>query len=164
MIWEVEIRPNEIDYDRRRVAQEFDLLTHGSNGMAAIQATARGYLIEADLPNNEQRVRLGSFLGDDLVESVVLRKLGELSPNHQAQSVLTVLLKPGVMDPVSQSVLSAGQDLGLGIKDVRTFRRYYLSPDSKPSRPHLSRVLANDAIEQLIEGPLTLDHLSLGKP
>lgn len=163
MIWEVEIRPNEVDHDRRRVAQEYDLLVHGTCGIAAIQASSRGYLIEADLPSNEQRVKLGAFLGDDLVESVVLRKLGELSPNHQPQHVLTVLLKPGVMDPVSQSVLSAGHDLGLSIKDVRTFRRYYLSPDAKLLRPQLNRVLANDAIEQLVEGALTLDHLGLGK-
>src|SRR5262245_61799118 len=101
MIWEVEIRPNEIDYDRRRVAQEYDLLTHGTNGLALIQNSSRGYLIEADLPNNEQRLKLGSFLGDDLVESVVIRKLGELSPSHRASYVLTVLLKSGVMDPVS---------------------------------------------------------------
>src|SRR5262245_1896108 len=160
MIWEVEIRPNEIDYDRRRAAQEYDLLTHGSSGMAVIQNSSRGYLIEADLPKNEQRMKLGAFLGDDLVESVVIRKLGELSPNQRANNVLTVLLKPGVMDPVSQSVLSAGHDLGLGIKDVRTFRRYYLAPDARPSRTQLNRVLANDAIEQLVEGPLTLDHLS----
>jgi phosphoribosylformylglycinamidine synthase subunit PurSL len=164
MIWEVEIRPNEIDYDRRRVAQEYDLLTHGADGMAVFQGSSRGYLFEADLANNEQRTKLGAFLGDDLVESVVLRKLGELPPTHQPQNVLTVLLKPGVMDPVSQSVLSTGRELGLGVKDVRTFRRYYLSPDVNPSRPQLNRVLANDAIEQLVEGPLTLHHLGLGKP
>jgi phosphoribosylformylglycinamidine synthase subunit PurSL len=164
MIWEVEIRPNEIDYDRRRVAQEYDLLTHGGDGMAIIQSSSRGYLIEADLPGNEQRMKLGAFLGDDLVESVVLRRLGDLPPKHRPPDVLTVLLKPGVMDPVSQSVLTTGRELGLEVKDVRTFRRYYLSPDAQPARPQLDRVLANDAVEQLVQGPLALEHLGLGKP
>jgi phosphoribosylformylglycinamidine synthase II len=164
MIWEVEIRPSDVDHDRLRVAREYDMLTHGSHGSAIVQSSSRGYLIEAELPNNEQRIKLIAFLGDDLVESIALRKLGELPANNDPKCVLTVLLKPGVMDPVSQSVLSAARDLGLTVNDVRTFRRYYLSPGAQPSRVQLNRILANDAIEQLVEGKLTLDHLGIGKP
>ena len=164
MIWEIEIRPGETDHDRLRTAREYDLLMHGSNGSNILQASSRGYLVEAELSNSEQRMKLLSLLGDDLVESIVSRKLGEVPAEVDPANLLTVLLKPGVMDPVSQSVLACSKDLGLDVKDVRTFRRYYLSPNSGVSRGHLNRILANDAIEQLVEGPLTLDHLGIGKP
>ena len=36
-----------------------------------------------------------------------------------------MLLKPGVMDPVAQSVLEAARDLGIRLDSVRTFRRYF---------------------------------------
>src|SRR5207249_3517290 len=77
-----------------------------------------------------------------------------------------VLLKPGVMDPVAQSVLSAARDMRLSLAAVRTFRRYSLAPDlSKADRDVLFRkVLANAAIEQVIEGPVVAEHLTLGRP
>ena len=159
MIWEVEIRPREADHDCERVTREYNLLTHGTAGAGVVLASARGYLVDAELPNGADRTSLLNFLGDDLVETIALRPLGE-----PAGAALTVLLKPGVMDPVSQSILAASHDLGLHIKDVRTFRRYYLSPGAESARAQLNRILANDAIEQLIDGPLTLDHLGLGKP
>ena len=65
-----------------------------------------------------------NFLGDDLVETIALRQLGE-----QAGAALTVLLKPGVMDPVAQTVLAVAHDLGLRLEAVRTFRRYWIDPD-----------------------------------
>ncbi|HYH64038.1 MAG TPA: phosphoribosylformylglycinamidine synthase subunit PurL, partial [Urbifossiella sp.] len=76
----------------------------------------------------------------------------------------TVLLKPGVMDPVAQTVLEAVQLLGVPVTAVRTFRRYY-GPPELPSldRDMLFRkVLANDAIEQIVVGPVRADHLGLG--
>src|SRR5205807_6732679 len=76
----------------------------------------------------------------------------------------TVLLKPGVMDPVAESVELAARDLGIELLSVRTFRRYYAAkPVDGATRALLIRkVLANDAIEQAIEGALHLDHLTLG--
>ncbi len=41
------------------------------------------------------------------------------------RSIATVLLKPGVMDPVAESVGLAARDLGIDLFSVRTFRRYY---------------------------------------
>jgi len=68
------------------------------------------------------------------------------------------------MDPVAESVLSAARDLGVNLASARTFRRYYsprpLSPSVRDALCH--KVLANDAIEQAIAGPLHIDHLALG--
>jgi phosphoribosylformylglycinamidine synthase len=66
------------------------------------------------------------------------------------------------MDPAAQSVLAAATDLGVHLEAVRTFRRYVVAG------PHpaelLKKVLANDAIEQVIDGPLSPEHLALGQP
>ncbi len=78
--------------------------------------------------------------------------------------IATVLLKPGVMDPVAESVELAARDLGIDLFSVRTFRRYYAAkPLTDGTRELLlKKVLANDAIEQAIEGLLHLEHLTLG--
>src|SRR5262249_6960814 len=87
-----------------------------------------------------------------------------------AGHAFTVLLKPGVMDPVSESVKKAARDLRVKVDEVRTFRRYF-GPDGggeprrSPDHDVLFRkVLANDAIEQVVVGPLHADHLAIGKP
>src|SRR5262249_25940580 len=88
----------------------------------------------------------------------------EPSPGTDLRSLATVLLKPGVMDPVAQSVVEAAGDLGVPVTSVRTFRRYYAARPLVDSARELlfRKVLATEAIEQVIEGPLHLDHLSLG--
>ena len=71
--------------------------------------------------------------------------------------LIHVLPKPGVMDPVAQSVMSAIDDFGLKAEVVRTLKKYWI--DGLPptaSRTLCAKVLANDAIEQVIVGPLGL--------
>ena len=71
---------------------------------------------------------------------------------RQAHCV-TVLLKPGVMDPVSQSVLTAANDLGIRPEAVATLRKYWLSgADDAGVKTLSTRLLANDAIEQVFLG------------
>ena len=77
-----------------------------------------------------------------------------------------MLLKPGVMDPVAESVLAAARDLGLEVRGVRTFRRYQVKGDSLAAERDLlaRKVLANDAVEQVVEGPLPSGSLTIGRP
>ncbi len=76
-----------------------------------------------------------------------------------------VLPKPGVMDPVAQSTREALANIGLKADAVRTLQKYWL-PELAAGQMRIlaGRVLANDAIEQVIEGPLPFDHLELGSP
>src|SRR5262249_6185585 len=79
--------------------------------------------------------------------------------------IATVLYKPGVMDPAALSVVEAARVLGVAVDAVRTFRRYFGPPTPHEWRDLLRRkVLANEAVEQVVVGPLHLDHLSLGSP
>jgi phosphoribosylformylglycinamidine synthase len=162
MLWEVEIRPLGRDAERERVCDEFDLLTHSSRGADLVKASARGFLLEGDLDPSAARRLADELLVDSVVESA---KLSEVGRSNGEQTV-TVLLKPGVMDPVAESVLIAANDLGLPLEAVRTFRRYVGTPDLVGADRELlcRKVLANDAIEQIVTGPLRAEHLALGKP
>ncbi|HVT29707.1 MAG TPA: AIR synthase related protein, partial [Lacipirellulaceae bacterium] len=82
---------------------------------------------------------------------------------HKEQ-LISVLLKPGVMDPVAQSVITAANDLGIRPEAVATLRKYWISGADETQAQSLGeRLLANDAIEQVYFGPLVLDRLELGR-
>ena len=162
MLWEVEIRPLGRDVERERVCDEFDLLTHASRGGDLVKASARGFLLEGDLARDGAEQLAGNLLVDSVVESATLAEIGYSAGDH----AFTVLLKPGVMDPVAESVLTAAADLGLPVAAVRTFRRYF-GPDRLPAADRdilFRKVLANDAIEQIVVGPLGAEHLAHPKP
>jgi phosphoribosylformylglycinamidine synthase len=176
MLWELEIRPvvkekdeehdcerllERKDTERDRVCDEFDLITHSERGGDLITKSARGFLLEGEL-TDEQRARLAStVLVDPLVETGEFAQVGARLGHYY-----TVLLKPGVMDPVAQTILDTLHMLGITVTAVRTFRRYFGPPEmSSLDRTVLfSKVLANDAIEQIVVGPVKADHLGIGSP
>jgi phosphoribosylformylglycinamidine synthase len=160
MLWEIEIRPKGDDAERRRVAEEYDLLTHTRRGADLLTGTARGYLIEGEISRPQAKRLADELLVDALVETGRLGTLNEhLRPDHLA----TILLKPGVMDPAALSVMESARDLGLAVESVRTFRRYFGPPPPAEAQAVLFRkVLANEAIEQVVTGPLALEHLTIG--
>jgi phosphoribosylformylglycinamidine synthase len=161
MLWELEIKPLGRDSERERVCDEFDLLTHAERGGDLIASAARGYLLEGDLTSDHRTALAGTVLVDPLVERGEFALVGT-RPGHS----YTVLLKPGVMDPVAQTILDTLRMLGTPVEAVRTFRRYYGPPElSSLDRDVLFRkVLANDAIEQIVVGPVRADHLGIGAP
>lgn len=162
MLWEVEIRPLGRDGERERVCDEFDLLTHSERGADWVSASSRGFLLEGEIDQEAAERLARELLVDQVVETATIHPVGHISGTFS----FTVLLKPGVMDPVAESVLGATADLGVPLKAVRTFRRYF-GPENIPSTDRdllFRKVLANDAIEQVIVGPLKPEHLALGKP
>src|SRR5262245_41295077 len=162
MLWEVEIRPLGRDAERERVCDEFDLLTHSTRGADLLKSSARGFLLEGNLDRAAAERLAAELLVDSVVECSTLSEVGKANGGQ----TITVLLKPGVMDPVAERVLVAPRDLGLPLQAVRTFRRYVGTPDLKGGDRDLlfRKVLANDAIEQIVAGPLHAEHLALGKP
>jgi phosphoribosylformylglycinamidine synthase len=170
MLWEVEIQPRGHDPERDRVCREFDLLTHSRAGANWVSRSARGYLVEGSLGREQAEHLLRDLLLDALAET------GRVTPLHETngQPSVTVLLKPGVMDPAALSVVDAACDLGIPVDSVRTFHRYFgplanIGPDAPADQREarevfFRKVLANDAIEQVIDGPVSAGHLDLGKP
>ena len=166
MLWEIDIHPAEgqPDLAGERVASAAREL-----GLADdLNVTAaRGYLIQGEpLARGDVERLADELLTDSVVERAEICRVGESiagGARSDAQCV-TVLLKPGVMDPVSQSVLSAANDLGIRPQAVATIRKYWFSGAADTDLMSLSRrLLANDAIEQVHFGPIKLEKLELGQ-
>ena len=162
MLWEIEIRPKGPDGERLRACGEYETLTHTKSEEGVVTAASRGWLLEGQL-TREQADRLArELLVDPLVETGAF---GALNEHAGAGRLATVLYKPGVMDPAALSVADAARDLGVTVESVRSFRRYYGPPLSPEAKAVLFRkVLANAAIEQVVEGPLALEHLYGRRP
>ena len=161
MLWEVEIRPLGRDRERERVCDEFDLLTHAQRGGDLVSGSARG------LPARRRSRRSRSRTTHERVARRSARgNWSRPSPvGGESGHYYTVLLKPGVMDPVAQTVLDRAQHARASrcarsaLSAATSARRKSPSPD----RDVLFRkVLANDAIEQVVVGPVKADHLALG--
>jgi phosphoribosylformylglycinamidine synthase len=79
-------------------------------------------------------------------------------------TLLNVLLHPGVTDSVADNAAKALARLNMSVTNVATCRRYWINGDlgAAKLRRLSSRVLANDAIEYVVTGPLQISDLSLG--
>ena len=165
MLWEVDIYPLEgqTDHAASRVAAEAADLGLAENLPVT---AASGYLVQGNLtPQQIERIA-SELLADSVVERVVFAPVGDPQLTHPPAGrsrLVHVLPKPGVMDPVAQSALAAIADFDTPAESVRTLRKYWLGelPDDK-LRLLCSKVLGNDAIEQVIVGPLPFDRLQVG--
>jgi phosphoribosylformylglycinamidine synthase subunit PurSL len=165
MLWEVDIYPLQGQPDRT---------AHGVAAQAAQMhiaadlklSCARGYLIQGDFSRSAIEEAAHGLLVDTVVERAVVAPLGDrrlLEAPAGLPQLVHVLPKPGVMDPVAQSTRQALAGLGLHADAVRTLQKYWL-PDLATGKLRVlaSKVLANDAIEQVITGPLPFDRLDAG--
>jgi phosphoribosylformylglycinamidine synthase len=185
MLWEIDIYPlaGQPDLAGRRVAADAAELGLGA-GLAV--ASARGFLLQADFARGHVERLARELLADPVIERAVVAPVGDAalavppeslgrgqSPIFCADSanggqtpvVVHVLPKPGVMDPVAQSALAAIADWGHPAAAVRTLTKYWLPELPAAALKHLTgKLLANDAIEQVIVGPLRLEQLDCGTP
>jgi enterochelin esterase family protein len=129
MLWEIDIYPREGQPDRTAkgvLDQAADL----GLGRAITVRAASGYLIQGRLTETEVQRIAQELLADRVVENFAIAKVGDEKLNkplatHHARLV-HVLPKPGVMDPVAQSALTAIADLDVKADAVRTFRKYWI--------------------------------------
>jgi phosphoribosylformylglycinamidine synthase len=181
MLWEIDIHPAEgqIDLTAHQVA-----LSAAEIGIAhdLDVSSARGFLIQGDLDQAQIARLADELLADRVVERPFIAPVGDesllchsplaprpsplaSSPRPLAPYVIHVLPKPGVMDPVAMSTQSAIADFGMKAEAVRTLKKYWVANLPQDRLPLLcAKVLANDAIEQVIVGPLGFDRLELGSP
>ncbi len=167
MLWEVDIYPadgqpdvaaSNISSEARELSLVDDLRVW----------TARGYLIEGNLDRSDIQRLARELLVDPVVERSVLGEVGETSltePPEGAGVLVHVLPKPGVMDPVAQSAVAAIGDFDLKAQTVRTLRKYWFGDlPADRLRALCTKVLANEAIDEVIVGPLDFDQLQIGSP
>jgi len=169
MLWEFEIRPakDQVDREAARVLQE-------ARGLPADSikeiASARSFLIQTDRDQHDLETAAARLLIDPVVETMSVHEITRsttagISPDaDNGRRLISVLFKPGVTDNVAQCTKAALADLGVAVDAVSTCRKYWVSQRAERSdlEKLARRVLANDAIEQVVWGPLALDGLSLG--
>jgi phosphoribosylformylglycinamidine synthase len=168
MLWEIDIHPAREQQDRaaQRLAATARELRLADDLHIT---TAHGYLIQSDSLDRAAVERLArELLADVVVERVLIGRVGEAqlaATRSGTRQCVTVLFKPGVMDPVAQSALVAAADLGIHPQAVATLRKYWVDGATDAGvRQIATRLFANDAIEQIYFGPLPLEHLELGQP
>ncbi len=168
MLWEVEIHPiaGEVDREGQRVLTEAQ--AQGAASVRAIRAS-RSFLVEGNLDEATVKSRVVRLLADGVVETCRVRRLpaeaaSAAHPQVGGLNLINVLYKPGVTDNVAETAAHALKAQGLAVTRVATCRKYWINADAvaadlqKLSR----RVLSNDAIEQLLPGPLTLSTIAVG--
>jgi phosphoribosylformylglycinamidine synthase II len=167
MLWEIDIHPlaGLPDREAERVASIAAELGICQN---LTIHSARGFLLESESLTADQAKQLASELfADGTVERAVTAQAGDQclssSPHGDHSALLQVLLKPGVMDPVAQSAEAAVRDFDFSLTALRTLRKYWIAGASEQQLNALStRILANDAIEQTVVGPLPFKRLQIG--
>ncbi|HEY4259883.1 MAG TPA: phosphoribosylformylglycinamidine synthase subunit PurL [Schlesneria sp.] len=163
MLWEVEIRPaaGEVDRDGLRVVGEAHAL-----GVAGVKTvtTARSFLLQGASLNNSDVIRAATTLLVDPVAEIFSAHQVSAKSTSSTGRLLNVLFKPGVTDNVALSTQKALADLGFAVDTVATGRKYWFEADvSDADLDRIAkRVLANDAIERVIAGPLQMDQIGAG--
>lgn len=171
MLWQIDILPRtaKLDRDAARLVHEAAEYGVASEFSAA---SGRSFLLEGEHLSAADAARVADeLLADRVVERSVVARVGDdclsTAPDwlDATSQVVHVLPKPGVMDPVALSAQAAIADLDIQPPLVRTCHKYWLGGlnDAEVSAIS-SRLLANDAIEQVVVGPLDLDHLDVGRP
>ena len=163
MLWEIDLHPSEGQVDREAQRVAADVADLGIVDSLEI-CSARGFLIESPSLDGGQAEQLATELfADQMVDRVVCARVGDAALSGPKGQLLQVLLKPGVMDPVAQSAETAARDFGLSVDAIRTLRKYWISGANEEQLQAIgSRILANDAIEQIVVGALPFDRLELG--
>ncbi len=163
MLWEVDIYPL-LGGPAAAIADEAAELHLASDLDVTV---ARGYLIQGSKLDRADVDRLArELLADTVVERAVVAPVGDAALNKPPPGkprLVHVLPKPGVMDPVAESALGAIADFEIEADAVRTFRKYWFGEITDDQLQSIAaKILANDAIEQVIVGPLDFDRLELG--
>src|SRR5258707_10498890 len=128
MLWEVDIYPAEGQPDRAARSVAADAADLGLAANLPVTA-AWCYLIQGNLSHTDIERLAVELLADPVVERAVVAAVGDAAlaaAPDGCSRLVHVLPKPGVMDPVAQSTLSAIEDFGLRAEAVRTLRKYWL--------------------------------------
>lgn len=162
MLWEVEILPSQDSRDHEGQRILADAKSLGIDSLADVRS-ARSFLIQGELSETDASRAAEVLLCDGVVEQFRITALPDASTNGNADC-LNVLLHPGVTDSVADNAAKALGQQNLNVTAVATCRKYWLTGDlSAAEHSRVStKVIANDAIEYIIAGPLQLTDLSVG--
>ncbi|MFM9059976.1 MAG: AIR synthase related protein, partial [Planctomycetaceae bacterium] len=165
MLWEVDValRDPAGDHGGREVAAGAAELGIASCPRAR---TAAGWLIEGSLSRTEVERLAAGLLADPVTEAFVADEVGAarlVAPRDGLPTVVHVLPKVGVTDPAGLSAAAAAAALGHRVA-IRSLRKFWLPPLDAPVLERLAeKLLANDAIHDVVVGPLAITSLAGGR-
>ena len=165
-LWQIDIYPAENQVDREAIRTSEEISELGL-GMDVPVSFARSFLVQGDFMREEALKLAKTLLCDAVTEQSVVAIAGQevlnQSPRDECSTLVNVLPKPGVMDPVAASTAGAARDAGFDVEAVRTMRKYWLGELPQTDLDAICRrALSNDAIEQVVAGPLEMDQLDVG--
>ena len=162
-LWEIEIRPlpTEVDREAERVLAGSQLWR--LNSVTSVRS-AKSFLLQGDLDAAAVERAARGLLVDTVVESYSIHPVPAPATTTDGP-LLNVLFKPGVTDNVALSAKQALHGQGVPVEHMATCRKYWLNAQATPAdlKTLAAKVLSNDAIEQVVTGPLTLTTLDLGR-
>lgn len=163
MLWEVEILPSSgnPDFEGQRVVAS--ARSQGIRGLQQVRS-ARSFLIQGDLNLQDVRNAAEQILCDTVVEEYRIHSLPASHTDQIEATSINVLFHPGVTDSVAENATRALTHQNFRVTATATCRKYWLTGDLSPGELNriTSRVLANDAIEYVVRGPLQISDLSVG--
>ena len=158
--WRIEVLVHPSHADPAGDAAQRALSGAGVQGISQVRAR-RGYLLAAELPEASARAFAQAVLQDPVVDTLEFYPPGEPGPKLSADiHRVTVLLRPGVTDPVAHSVQKAMVDMGLPEVAAATYKAFLVRGASDKAALHAAarKVLANDVVQVVLadELPATL--------
>ncbi|MGL5094567.1 MAG: AIR synthase related protein, partial [Planctomycetia bacterium] len=165
-LWEISITvdPGRVDPGAARAAAGVAELTHLLKSRFDVPPpsfhASRGYLLGGSLDAHEARSAVDRLLLDPVVETAVVAPAAD---RRLDAATVTILKKPGVMDPPALSALAALRAQGLPVEFVRTFQRFQFDGARVEVLDLIARkTLANEAVDQIVFGSVSPDHLRAG--
>ncbi len=147
-------KPDFSDSSGERLKSEFGVV--GVNTVSKV-CVVQVYKIEGSLTEQTAKEVCRKLLVDGVTQDYFIRKPGYTGPDYTGEifpgkyRVVEVNRKPGVMDPVEQSVLKGIVDMGLSVDSVKTSKRYLISGDitDEQLKTVAEKTLANSTIEDI---------------
>ena len=114
-LWEIDIYPSDNEINRAGHRIEADARDLGWTEPLSVEA-GHGYLIQANLDATQIEQLTHHLLSDRVTERAIVAMVGDASlaePPLEGASLITVLPKPGVTDPVALSLMGSLKSFGM---------------------------------------------------
>ncbi|MBM4022139.1 MAG: phosphoribosylformylglycinamidine synthase subunit PurL [Planctomycetes bacterium] len=165
MLWEVDVTLRDASFDHAAGEVVAGARVLGVGDCTAAR-TAAGWLVEGDLSRSDIERIAATLLADPVSETFVAAEAGAAALDGTASdlpTVVHVLPRPGVTDPAGLTAAEAIAMLGHPGVVVRSLRKYWLPRMPATEAAGLARrLLANEAIHDVVVGPLAIRSLTGG--
>jgi phosphoribosylformylglycinamidine synthase len=163
----VEVRPAPGVADREGASVLAAIREFGILSVSAARS-ARLYELAGPIDRDRAERAARELFADPIAETFEIEDEDTVREAVPGELTLTIVRRPGVMDPVVASARKALRDAGLWVDglSIRTARRYRLAGAPAPAERETieRRVLANPVIEDAIEGERPLPPLPEPRP